>query len=75
MALARQLLLTVQDDKIQVVLLLNQADTSFLQPFGVEIGTQAEMRVQAFVPPGRLCDLARSGKVLAINLPAQGISQ
>ncbi len=71
LAQARQLQLTIKNDKIQVVLLLNQADTSFLQSYDVEIGAQAEARVQAFAPPGRLCDLAKSGKVLRISLPAQ----
>ncbi len=72
---ARQRQLTIKNDKIQVVLLLNQADISFLQSYDVEIGAQAEARVQAFVPPGRLCDLAKSGKVLKISLPAQAVPQ
>jgi hypothetical protein len=74
-AQARQLQLTVKDDKIQVVLVLAQPDASFLQSFDVEIGGQAENRVQAFVPPGQLCPLAQSGKVLAISVPAQAVPQ
>jgi hypothetical protein len=74
-AQARQLQLTVKDAKIQVVLALSQPDTSFLQSFDAEIGGQAGTQVQAFVPPGRLCALAKSGKVLAINLPAQALPQ
>jgi hypothetical protein len=72
---ARQSLLTIKDGKIQVVLLLSQEDTAFLQDYDVAIGTQSGMRVQAFVPPGRLCDLAKTDAVLAINLPAQAVPQ
>jgi len=72
---ARQSLLTVKNDKIQVVLVLSQQDTSFLQDYDVEIGTQSGMQVQVFVPPDRLCDLAKTDEVLAINLPAQAVPQ
>lgn len=72
---ARQSLLQVKDGKIQVVLVLSQQDTSFLQGYDVEIGTQSDMQVQAFVPLGRLCDLAKTDEVLAIKLPAQAVTQ
>lgn len=72
---ARQSLLTVKDGKIQVVLLLSQEDAGFLQNYGVEIGTQTGTRVQAFVPPDRLCDLAKTDEVLTISPAAQAIPQ
>jgi hypothetical protein len=72
---ARQSLLTVKDGKIQVVLVLNQEDVGFLQNYDVEIGTQSGTLVQALVPPGQLCDLAKTDEVLAINLPAQAVPQ
>jgi hypothetical protein len=72
---ARLSLMTVRDGKIQVVLVLSQEDTGFLQSYDVEIGAQAGTQVQAFVPPGRLCDLAKTDEVLAINPAAQAITQ
>lgn len=74
-AQARQLQLTVKDDKIQVVLNLKRPDASFLHGFDVEIGAQVDTRVQAFVAPDLLCDLLRSGEVLSIQLPSQGVPQ
>ena len=67
--------MTVKDGKIQVVLVLSQEDTGFLQDYDVEVGTQSGTQVQAFVSPDRLCDLAKTDEVLAINLPAQALTQ
>ncbi len=64
-----------EDGKIQVVLVLSQEDTGFLKDYDVEIGTQSGTQVQVFVPPDRLCDLAKTDEVLAINLPAQAVPQ
>ena len=75
LAQAEQSLLTVKNGKIQVVLVLSQEDTGFLKDYDVEVGTQLGTQVQAFVPPGQLCDLAKTDEVLAINLPAQAITQ
>ena len=75
LAQAEQSLLTVKDGKIQVVLVLSQEDTGFLKDYNVEVGTQLGTQVQAFVPPGQLCDLAKTDEVLAINRPAQAITQ
>ena len=74
-ALAQQLQIPVKDGRIQVVLTLNQPDASFLQSFDAEPGTQAGTLVQAYVPPARLCDIVKSGKVSAIGLPAQAVPQ
>jgi hypothetical protein len=73
--LAEQLQLKVKGDKIQVLLILEGEDTSFLQNFGVEIGTQNGSQVQAFVPINKLCDLANTDEVLAIRLPARAMPQ
>jgi hypothetical protein len=75
LALAQQLQLRVKEDKIQVLLILDQEDTSFFQKFGVEIGTRVGMQVQAFVPVNQLCALANTAEVLAIRLPAQAVPQ
>jgi hypothetical protein len=75
LAQAEQSLLTVKNGKIQVVLVLSQEDTGFLKDYDVEVGTQLGTQVQAFVPPGQLCDLAKTDEVLAINLPAQAVTQ
>ena len=72
---ARQSLLTVKDGRIQVVLVLSQPDTGFLRDYDVEIGTQTGSQVQAYVPPGRLCDLAKTDEVLTISPAAQAVPQ
>jgi hypothetical protein len=74
-ALAQKLQIPVKDGKIQVVVTLNQPDAGFLQSFDAEPGGQAGMLVQAYVPPARLCDIATSGKVSVIRLPAQAVPQ
>ena len=74
LALARQLGLKVQDDKVQVLLTLADEDTKFLQEFGIEPGTQSGVQVQAFVPVDQLCDLANTAEVLAIRPSAQAIT-
>ena len=75
LTLAQQLQLKVKEDKIQVVLILDSEDTSFLQNFEVEIGTQMGTQVQAFVPINQLCALANTAEVLAVRLPAQAVPQ
>lgn len=73
--LAAQLGLTIKDGKLQVQLVMASEDTSFLQSFDAEVGSQAGTKVQAFVPIDRLCDLAKADAVLAVRLPAQAIPQ
>lgn len=72
---ARQLGLRVQGDKVQVLLVLNDEDVTFLQDFEVEIGKQSGTQVQAFVPLSRVCELASTDQVLAIRLPDQAVVQ
>jgi hypothetical protein len=73
--LAEQLGLTVREDRVQVLLILDCEDAGFLRNFEVEIGTQVGTQVQAFVPVDQLCDLANTSEVLAIRLSAQAVPQ
>ena len=65
----------VKGDKVQVLLVLAKEDIGFLHDFEVEVGTQQGIKVQAYVPIDRLCDLAKDESVLAIRLPAQAVAQ
>ncbi|MBN1993720.1 MAG: hypothetical protein JW953_13545 [Anaerolineae bacterium] len=75
LSLAEQLQLKMKGNKLQVLLILDREDTSFLEPFAVELGTQVGMQVQAFVPIDQICDLARTDGVVAIRLPVQALPQ
>ena len=75
-AQAKQLRIPVIDgDKVQVLLVLSQPGAGFLAAYGAEAGSQSGDNVQAYVPLARACELARSGHVLAMSLPAQAIPQ
>ena len=65
----------VKGDKVQVLLVLAKEDIGFLHDFEVEVGTQQGIKVQAYVPIDRLCDLAKDEGVLAIRLPGQAVAQ
>lgn len=58
---------------VQVLILLESEDSSFLSDFGVEAGSSSGLRLQAFVPFEQLCALANHAGVLAVRLPAQKI--
>jgi hypothetical protein len=73
--LAESLQITIQEDKIQVLLILDGTDTRFLQDFGAEVGAQSGKQVQAFVPIATLCDLANTRQVGAIHLPDRAVTQ
>lgn len=73
--LAEALQITTKEDKIQVLLILDETDTGFLADFGAEVGTQSGVHVQAFVPISTLCDVASTRPVIAIHLPAQAVTQ
>jgi len=73
--MAKALRMQVQGDKIQVMLVLDGVDASFLREFEVEIGKQSGDQVQAFVPLARLCDLANDERILAMYPPNQAIIQ
>jgi hypothetical protein len=75
LAQAKQLQLRTKDNQIQVVVVVSQQDTGFLRDYGAEIGSQSGERVQVFMPLNRICELAKSGKVLAIDLPSQASIQ
>lgn len=70
-SLATELGFRVNENKIQVIILLNTDDTSFLTNFGVEIGTIATKKVQAFVPFDQLCLLSRQEAVISIRAASQ----
>ena len=67
--LAKQWQLKVKGDKIQVLLILNDEDVSFLRNFEVELGTQFGTKAQVFAPINQLCTLANTPEVLAIHPP------
>lgn len=67
--------LTIQEDQVQVVLVLESEDTSFLEDYEVEVGTQLGNEVQAFVTITHICDLANDQQVQAIRVPATVISR
>ncbi len=73
--MAEQLQLTAKEGKIQVVLVLDGQDTSFLQSYQAEISSQSGTQVQAFVPVAQLCNLANAANVLAVRPPARPIQQ
>ncbi len=69
--LAEQYQLRVNGDKIQVLLIIESNEVSFLRDYEVEIGKQSGNQVQAFVAIQHLCTLANTEEVLAIRQPAQ----
>jgi hypothetical protein len=73
--LARQFLVKVEGDRILVLLDLADQDTAFLQDYGVQAGSQYGTKVQAFVPIGRLCELASTDQVVAIVRLDKDITQ
>ena len=73
--LAKQWQLKVKDDKIQVLLILNDENVSFLRNFEVELGTQSGAKAQVFAPINQLCTLANTPEVLAIRPPTPIFTQ
>ena len=67
--------LTIVDDRIQVLLVLDSTETEFLKAYDVQVGKLVGSEVQAFVPVARICELAKHEKVLAIRLPAVAVPQ
>ena len=70
---AASLNLNLEDGKVQVRLVLAGDDPSFLEEYGVEVGSQAGQEIQAFVPVDQLCKIAKLDEVLAIRVPSQAI--
>lgn len=68
---AQQLQIRTEGDKIQVLLILEGGETSFLEEFSVEISKQSGNQVQAFVPIEQLCALADSERVLVVRTITQ----
>jgi hypothetical protein len=63
---AQALGLTVREDQVQVVLVLNEKGVDFLRLAGVDVGKQSGKQVQAYAPISRLCELAADKRVDAI---------
>jgi hypothetical protein len=72
---AQALGLTVREDQVQVVLVLNEQGTDFLQLAGVDVGKQSGKQVQAYAPISRLCELAADKRVDAIYPASQAETQ
>lgn len=66
---------STRDGKIQVLLVLAADDPSFLDTWGVEVGSGAGGQVQVFARPELICEIARHRNVLAVRLPQLGIPQ
>lgn len=71
LTMAEKLGFRVSNQKIQVLIILNETETSFLAQYQVEIGTQSGNQVQAFVPLDQLCPLAALDAVQAIRVSQQ----
>jgi len=72
---AQDLGLRVREDQVQVSLVLDSSDTTFLEQAGIDIGGQAGQEIQAFVPISKLCELATHPSVLAIRPASQAVTQ
>jgi hypothetical protein len=64
---ATQIGMNVKDDKVQVLIILENDQADFLVDFDVELGTQSGNQLQAYVPFDHLCELANLDMVLAIR--------
>jgi hypothetical protein len=70
---AQELDMNIQEDRLQVVLVLEDEDTALPEGFDLEAGTRVGNEVQVFAPVNQLCDLAAAEGVMAVNRPAQPI--
>jgi len=70
---AKELGFTIKDDKIQVLLILANAESVIPSGFNLEVGKRSGDQVQVFAPFDELCDLANTDEVLAIYLPDKAI--
>jgi hypothetical protein len=75
LAKARERGLTIDNNRIQVLLVLDSAETDFLETYDVQAGKLVGSELQAFVATGDICELAKNEKVLAILLPASAVTQ
>ena len=64
---AQQLQIRTEGEKIQVLLILEGGETSFLKKYSVDISKQSGNQAQAYVPIEHLCAAANSDGVLAIR--------
>jgi hypothetical protein len=73
--MAQDLGLRVLENKVQVLLVLDGSDTTFLEQAGIDIGAQTGQEIQAFVPISKLCELSTHNSVLAIRPANQAVTQ
>ena len=73
LSMAEQVGLTLKDNKVQILFVLEGEETDFLLAYDVELGTQSGNQVQGYAPVDRLCELANLDAVLAIRRPAQPV--
>jgi len=64
----------VKEGEIQVLIVMIDENTEFLESFAIEPGTQSGSKIQAYVKFGDLCKLANNDSVLAIQPVAQMIN-
>ncbi len=64
----------VKEDAIQVLIVMVDENTDFLESFAIEPGTQTGSKIQAYVKFEDLCKLANHDSVLAIRPVAQLIN-
>jgi hypothetical protein len=74
LATAKQSKLNIKEKKIQVVIVLKDQDTAFLQDYEVEIGSQSGSEFQVFAALTQLCKLSNRDEILAIRLPSAGVA-
>jgi hypothetical protein len=72
---AQALGLNVLDDSVQVELILDRQEITFLQQAGVKVGKQVDRKVQAYVPLARLCELAADERVESLRPVSQAETQ
>jgi hypothetical protein len=67
LTLAQQLQIRTAGDKIQVLLILEGGETSFLEEYSVEVSKKSGNQIQGFAPIEQLCAIAASDHVIAVR--------
>jgi hypothetical protein len=71
---AKQMKMNVNENKVQVVIVLSSQNIDFLQDYEVAVGVQSGSELQAFVALNQICEISSRDEVLAIRLPAAGVT-
>lgn len=75
LTLAQQLQIQTAGDKIQVLLILEGGETSFLEEYSVEVSKKSGNQVQGFAPIEQLCAIAANDHVIAVRAIPQIIGE